>query len=89
MRALFPLSGTGPVSRRVPAPADAPSCRVCGRVLRSEASRARRVGPRCWRALTARTAIRVVVPAQTAPDVIPGQTELPLPPIQSAITWSA
>ena len=86
MRALF--SVTGSPASRMPAPVVAPSCRSCGRLLASEASRARGYGPVCWRALTARTALRVVVPAKTTPDVIPGQIELPLPPIQSALTWS-
>ena len=85
MRALF--SVTGSLASRMPAPSVAPSCRSCGRLLASEASRARGYGPVCWRALTARTALLVVVPAQTIPDVIPGQVELPLVEHQPTL-WS-
>lgn len=61
----------------------APACRVCGRRLADPVSQARGVGPVCDRAARKRTA----VPAPGV-DVHPGQTELPLPPMQHELTWS-
>ncbi|WP_405703030.1 DUF6011 domain-containing protein [Streptomyces sp. NBC_01383] len=78
--------GTGSLAGRVPAP----SCRVCGRVLRSDASRARGVGPVCFRAPGGRTAIRVRaarIPTPTPDHHVPGQTELPLQILQPTL-WS-
>ncbi|WP_443034222.1 DUF6011 domain-containing protein [Streptomyces sp. BE147] len=60
-----------------------PSCRACGRLLRSAASRARGLGPVCARRTRSHTA-----PAAPAFDPIPGQTEITLPPMQTALTWS-
>lgn len=75
------VRGTGSSGSRVPAP----SCRVCGRVLRSEASRVRGVGPVCFRAAGGRTAVRI--PALTPDHHIPGQDELPLTYAQVTL-WS-
>ncbi|MEU2134953.1 DUF6011 domain-containing protein [Streptomyces sp. NPDC018352] len=59
----------------IPSASAAPSCRVCGRLLRSETSRARGVGPICHRR-THGTAPRIPTPH---PDHhVPGQTELDL-----------
>ncbi|MEU0831258.1 DUF6011 domain-containing protein [Streptomyces sp. NPDC005969] len=62
-----------------------PRCGSCGRLLRSQASRARGLGPYCARALRGRTG-----PAVAVPDVepVPGQLEIPLPPMQHELTWS-
>lgn len=68
-----PLPGDG-------LPGKAPRCGLCGRVLRSEASRAAGVGPVCLRRSRDRTAARTSprsIPATESPQV-PGQTELPL-----------
>ncbi|MFB7845479.1 DUF6011 domain-containing protein [Streptomyces sp. NPDC056053] len=54
----------------------APSCRVCGRLLRSETSRARGVGPTCHRRTGGHTGPHIPTPR---PDHhVPGQAELPL-----------
>lgn len=65
--------------------ATAPRCAACKRLLRSQASRALGLGPRCARALRGRTATSVAVS-----DVahVPGQLEIPLPPMQHELTWS-
>ncbi|WP_443051211.1 DUF6011 domain-containing protein [Streptomyces sp. JV185] len=64
-----------------------PSCRVCGRLLRSERWAARGIGPVCAKAAGERPAPRIPTPQ---PDHhVPGQTELPLPPMQHELTWSA
>lgn len=60
------------------------TCQVCGRPLRSATSLARQAGPVCWRAT--RAPVRRA-PAATEHDVIPGQTELPLSPMQPTL-WS-
>ncbi|MFJ1647944.1 DUF6011 domain-containing protein [Streptomyces sp. NPDC088258] len=62
-------------------------CCLCGRVLRSEASRARGVGPHCFRASGGRVALRLPAPHVDLP--IPGQTEIPMPPMQHTLTWSS
>lgn len=62
------------------------TCQVCGRPLRTAESRARRAGPTCWR--NTHGPVRRQ-PAAVEHDVIPGQVELPLPPLQTALTWSA
>ncbi|MGW1433101.1 DUF6011 domain-containing protein [Streptomyces sp. NPDC002431] len=52
------------------------TCRVCGRLLRSERWRAQGIGPICAKATGERTAVRIPTPR---PDHhIDGQTELPL-----------
>lgn len=61
-----------------------PRCGLCGRVLADPVSRARGVGPVCFRASGGRTAPRVPVP-EAGP--IPGQTELPLVEHQPSL-WS-
>ncbi|MFJ2374998.1 DUF6011 domain-containing protein [Streptomyces sp. NPDC087769] len=63
-----------------------PTCRVCGRLLRSEKWAARRIGPVCW----SRTHGRTGPPPTThgEPEIYPGQTEIPLPPMQHELTWS-
>lgn len=61
------------------------TCRVCGRPLRTETSRTRGAGPVCWAAT--RTPAHRPTTATTT-EVHPGQAELPLPPIQTALTWS-
>ncbi|MGW3825740.1 DUF6011 domain-containing protein [Streptomyces sp. NPDC005071] len=67
----------------------APRCGSCGRVLRSEESRRRGLGPHCWRAARGRTAVRVnKPPLDVTPDRIPGQIELHFPPMQHELTWS-
>lgn len=65
-----------------------PSCRVCGRPLRSERWAALRIGPVCERRTRGHTAPRAVV-AHATPDIHPGQTEIPLPPMQHELelTW--
>lgn len=60
-------------------------CRVCGRVLRSVRWRVRGIGPVCARRLGDRPAPRI--PTPPPPDHIPGQTELPLQPMQPSL-WS-
>ncbi|WP_398904093.1 DUF6011 domain-containing protein [Streptomyces sp. 840.1] len=60
-------------------------CRVCGRLLRTERSRAAGVGPVCRRASTGRTAARIPTPPPA--DHVPGQTELPLAHLQPTL-WS-
>ncbi|MET7788102.1 DUF6011 domain-containing protein [Streptomyces sp900116325] len=62
-----------------------PRCCSCGRLLRSQASRARGLGPYCARALRGRIAPRT--PASVVDPPIPGQTELPLQPHQPSL-WS-
>ncbi|WP_413927901.1 DUF6011 domain-containing protein [Kitasatospora albolonga] len=60
-------------------------CRVCGRRLRSETWRARGIGPVCARRTRSgpgRT------PTTTDTEPIPGQQEIPLPPMQHTLTWS-
>ncbi|MFJ1695723.1 DUF6011 domain-containing protein [Streptomyces sp. NPDC088252] len=64
-----------------------PSCRVCGRPLRSQASRARGVGPTCHRRTRGHTAPRTAV-THTEPEINPEQIELPFPPMQHELTWS-
>ncbi|MFF1958002.1 DUF6011 domain-containing protein [Streptomyces sp. NPDC058220] len=60
------------------------TCQVCGRPLRTQESRARGAGPVCWAA----TRPHIHRPAAaTTPEPIPGQTELPLQPIQPTL-WS-
>ncbi|WP_443069250.1 DUF6011 domain-containing protein [Streptomyces sp. NBC_01362] len=62
-----------------------PTCRVCGRLLRSERWRARGVGPVCWSRTRGRTAVRIPTPH---PDHhVPGQDELPLVHHQPTL-WS-
>ncbi|MFF2009148.1 DUF6011 domain-containing protein [Streptomyces sp. NPDC058195] len=52
------------------------TCRVCGRLLRSERWRARGIGPICAKAAGARTTPQIPTPR---PDHhIDGQAELPL-----------
>ncbi|MFJ3258471.1 DUF6011 domain-containing protein [Streptomyces sp. NPDC086771] len=63
----------------------APACRVCGRPLRSEASRARGVGPICHRRTHGRAAVRI--PTPPADHHVPGQVELPLVHHQPTL-WS-
>ncbi|MFD4855087.1 DUF6011 domain-containing protein [Streptomyces atratus] len=63
-----------------------PSCRVCGRVLRSEKWRVRGVGPVCWSRTRGRTATPAT--AHGEPEIHPGQIEIPLPPMQHELTWS-
>ncbi|WP_420711653.1 DUF6011 domain-containing protein [Streptomyces sp. NRRL B-24720] len=64
-------------------------CRSCGRLLRSQASRRRGLGPHCARAARGRTAPRKSQASPTAtPDPIPGQIEIFLPPMQHQLTWS-
>lgn len=60
-------------------------CRVCGRLLRTERSRAAGVGPVCRRASQPRTAARIPTPVPE--HHIDGQTELPLLPMQPTL-WS-
>lgn len=63
-----------------------PRCRSCGRVLRTEQSKARGIGPVCGKASQPRTAPRIPTPH---PDHhIDGQTELPLTHLQPTL-WSA
>ncbi|MEV6081747.1 DUF6011 domain-containing protein [Streptomyces sp. NPDC052069] len=56
---------------------------MCGRRLRSAASQARGLGPVCARRTRSHTA-----PAGPEFDPIPGQIEIPLPPMQHHLTWS-
>ncbi|SCF88690.1 hypothetical protein GA0115259_104224 [Streptomyces sp. MnatMP-M17] len=60
------------------------TCRVCGRPLRSPESRTRGAGPVCWRNTT--TPVRPA-PAPPSHTAVPGQTELPLQPMQPTL-WS-
>ncbi|MER6607335.1 DUF6011 domain-containing protein [Streptomyces sp. NPDC000927] len=63
----------------------APSCRVCGRLLRSEKWRARGIGPVCARATGACT--RPHIPTPRPDHHIDGQSELPLVHHQPTL-WS-
>lgn len=63
------------------------TCRVCGRPLRTQTSRARGAGPVCWAATN--SPVHRPVAAATTAEVHPRQAELPLPPIQTALTWSS
>ncbi|MFE7237233.1 DUF6011 domain-containing protein [Streptomyces sp. NPDC057580] len=62
-----------------------PRCGSCGRLLRSQASRVLGLGPRCARALRGRTGPSVAV---SDVEHVPGQIEIPLPPMQHELTWS-
>ncbi|MFE7626067.1 DUF6011 domain-containing protein [Streptomyces sp. NPDC057509] len=62
-----------------------PCCRVCGRLLRTEQSRALGVGPVCDRRTRARTAPRIPTPRPE--HHIDGQEELPLVHLQPTL-WS-
>ncbi|MEU8829400.1 DUF6011 domain-containing protein [Streptomyces sp900116325] len=66
-------------------PALPPRCAACKRLLRSQASRARGLGPYCARALRGRTGPFVATPGI---EPLPGQLEFPLPPMQHELTWS-
>ncbi|MFF2502149.1 DUF6011 domain-containing protein [Streptomyces sp. NPDC058067] len=81
------IRGRRVVDVALPEPSDAPRCRLCGRVLRSEGSRAVGLGPRCARRLSGRTAARASPAAPTATPVphIPRQTALPLQPFQPTL----
>ncbi|MFJ6319679.1 DUF6011 domain-containing protein [Streptomyces californicus] len=61
-----------------------PSCRVCGRRLRSEKTRARGIGPVCARRTRQTTPH---IPTPTPDHHIPGQDELPLVHHQPTL-WS-
>ena len=76
------LPGDGPDS-------DPPRCAACGRLLRDEASKVRRLGPVCARRLGGRTAARAspVTPHAAPIPQIPGQTALELVPMQPTL-WS-
>ncbi|MFJ2110563.1 DUF6011 domain-containing protein [Streptomyces sp. NPDC087850] len=64
--------------------AESPRCRGCGRSLRDPVSRQLGIGPVCHRRLgpenfltdSGRPTLRPSIPAPTAADVVPGQTEL-------------
>lgn len=58
------------------------ACRVCGRPLRTAASRTRGVGPVCARATTAPSPTHA---AGDRPEPGPGQTALPLRPYQPTL----
>ncbi|MEU6661228.1 DUF6011 domain-containing protein [Streptomyces sp. NPDC046821] len=62
---------------------------VCGRLLTDPVSRARGLGPTCWRRLRGDTPARrtPVAPPTTAIPVIDGQAELPLREHQPTL-WS-
>ncbi|WP_353962443.1 DUF6011 domain-containing protein [Streptomyces sp. NBC_01221] len=75
-RTLTPDSATPP-----------PRCAACRRLLRSQASRARGLGPHCARLLRGRTGASVGLLA-AEPEIHPGQIEIPLPPMQHELTWS-
>ncbi|MFF1499719.1 DUF6011 domain-containing protein [Streptomyces sp. NPDC058316] len=62
-----------------------PRCAACRRLLRSQASRARGLGPHCARLLRGHTGAFTGLPAADIP--IPGQTELLLRPMQPTL-WS-
>ncbi|MET8826046.1 DUF6011 domain-containing protein [Streptomyces sp. NPDC004610] len=58
-----------------------PRCRLCGRLLRDETSRAVLAGPVCRRKLGGHTAPRIHRPAHTTPAAhIPGQLAIPVQP---------
>ncbi|MEV8353159.1 DUF6011 domain-containing protein [Streptomyces niveus] len=63
------------------------TCRVCGRRLRTEASRARGAGPVCWRATRPPVHRPPTADLAARPEPIPGQTELELTPHQPTL-WS-
>lgn len=63
------------------------TCQVCGRRLRSQESRARGVGPVCWAATRTPVHRPPAAALGTAPEPIPGQTELDLEPHQPSL-WS-
>ncbi|WP_367134516.1 MULTISPECIES: DUF6011 domain-containing protein [Streptomyces] len=67
----------------------APRCRLCGRLIHDQASRARGVGPVCARRSQAHsgTPASLPTPRATHGPPIPSQTELPLTPHQPAF-WS-
>lgn len=66
---------------------NAPRCAACGRLLRDEASKVRRLGPVCARRLGGRTAARAspVTPHAATIPHIPGQTALELQPFQPTL----
>ncbi|MFJ1696243.1 DUF6011 domain-containing protein [Streptomyces sp. NPDC088252] len=62
-----------------------PRCAACRRLLRSQTSRARGLGPHCARLLRGHTGAFVGLPAAEPP--IPGQVEIPLRDHQPTL-WS-
>ncbi|WP_439947222.1 DUF6011 domain-containing protein [Streptomyces sp. BBFR109] len=61
---------------------------ACGRLLRDPESRTRKLGPVCWRKLHGRPRRTPhITPPATSTQPIPGQTELPLDPMQPTL-WS-
>lgn len=72
-----------------PPPATGPRRCVCGRLLRDPVSRARGLGPTCWRRLRGDSRPRraPAAPPATPVPVIDGQTELPLTEQQPTL-WS-